>query len=128
MVNIKCDNESVVVVCSTGRTKNKFLNVCLYKLLITAKYNIEFRMSHIKGVNNVVADALSRGKFRDLVKCSGRTCPMKFYVCHCRSRLPVVQLIEVSFNSCGNSDPISYQGSILKTVQAISCICDLTRS
>ena len=60
-------NESAVTVCSTGRTKNAFLNVCLYNLwLITAKYNVELRVSHIKGANNVIANALSRGKFRDL--------------------------------------------------------------
>ena len=67
VVNIKCDNKSAVAVCSTGKTKNEFLNVCLYNLwLITAKYNIGLRVSHIKGVNNVVADALSRGRFKDL--------------------------------------------------------------
>ena len=54
VVNVKRDNESAVAVCNTGRTKNKFLNVCLYNLwLITAKYNIELRVSHIKGANNV---------------------------------------------------------------------------
>ena len=59
VVNVKRDNESAVTVCNTGRTKNRFLNVCLYNLwLITAKYNIELRVSHIKGANNVVADAL----------------------------------------------------------------------
>ena len=67
VVNIKCDNESAVAVCSTGKTKSEFLNVCLYNLwLITAKYNIELRVSHIKGVNNVLADALSRGRFENL--------------------------------------------------------------
>ena len=39
----------------------------------------------------------------------------------------MVQFIEDSFNSHGNSDPTSYQVSILKTVQVISSICDLVR-
>ena len=67
VVNIKCDNESAVVVCSTGKTRNELLNTCLFNLwLITAKYNIELRVSHIKRVDNTVADALSRGNFRGL--------------------------------------------------------------
>ena len=67
VVNIKCDNESAVAVCSTGKTRNDFFNICLFNLwLITAKYNIELRVSHIKGVDNTVADVLSRGNFRDL--------------------------------------------------------------
>ena len=67
VVNIKCDNESAVAVCSTGKTRDEFLNVCLFNLwLITAKYNIGLRVSHIKGVNNTVADALSCGKFQNL--------------------------------------------------------------
>ena len=58
---------SAVAVCTTGRTKNEFLNVCLYNLwLVTAKYNTELCVSYIKGVSNVVADTLSFGKFRDL--------------------------------------------------------------
>ena len=67
VVNIKCDNESAVAVCSTGKAKNEFLSVCLHNVeLVRAKYNIELRVTHIKGVNNKLADALSRGQFEGL--------------------------------------------------------------
>ena len=67
VVNIKCDSESAIAVCSTSKTKKHFLNMCLYNLwLITARYNIKLLVSHIRGVNNVLPDALSRGRFNDL--------------------------------------------------------------
>ena len=60
VVNIKCDNESAVVVCCTGKTGNSFLNVCLYDLWqATARYNNDLRISQIKSVNNILVDALS---------------------------------------------------------------------
>ena len=60
---IKCDNESAVSVCNSGKTRDSFLNLCLYELwLLSCKYNIDLRVSHIKGKDNVLADALSRNK------------------------------------------------------------------
>ena len=64
---VRCDNESAVVVCNTGKTKDAFLNLCIRQLwFISTRFNIELQVRHIKGVKNVVADALSCHKFRDL--------------------------------------------------------------
>ena len=50
-------------VCNSGKTRDNFLNLCLYELwLLSCKYNIDLRVSHIKGKDNVLADALSRNK------------------------------------------------------------------
>ena len=60
---IRCDNESAVVVCMTGKTRDPFLNFCLREIwFITAKFNIELRVTHIRGRESGIADALSRGK------------------------------------------------------------------
>ena len=63
VISIKCDNESAVSVCNSGKTCDTFLNLCLYKLwLLICKYNIDLRVSRIKGKDNVLVDALSRNK------------------------------------------------------------------
>ena len=60
---MRCDNASAVVVCTTGKTRDSFFNFCLREMwFIIAKYNIEFKVIHIKGSDNRVADALSRGR------------------------------------------------------------------
>ena len=47
----------------SGKTRDSFLNLCLHELwLLSCKYNIDLRISHIKGKDNVLADALSRNK------------------------------------------------------------------
>ena len=63
VVEIKCDNESAVTICNTGRTSEQFLNLCLWNLwFLAAYYNIDLRVTHIKGVVNTQADAFSRGR------------------------------------------------------------------
>ena len=63
VISIKCDNESAVSVYNSGKTRGTFLNLCLYELwLLICKYNIDLHVSHIKGKDNVLADALSRNK------------------------------------------------------------------
>ena len=67
VIAVKCDNESAVYVCNTGKTKDPFLNMCLHRIwYFTARYNIDLRVSHIQGCRNVTADALSRRKFDGL--------------------------------------------------------------
>ena len=67
VIALKCDNESAVYVCNTGKTRDSFLNVCLHRIWhLTAKHNIDLRVSHIQGCRNVMADALSRRKFNTL--------------------------------------------------------------
>ena len=61
VVLIRCDNESAVMVCNTGRTRDAFLAACLRNLwLVAATANIDLRVKHIKGKDNILADALSR--------------------------------------------------------------------
>ena len=63
VISLKCDNESAVSVCISGKTRDTFLNLCLYELwLLICKYNIDLRLSHIKGKDNVLADTLSCNK------------------------------------------------------------------
>ena len=62
------------MVCNTGKTKDAFLNLCIRQLwFICAQFKIELQVKHIKGIKNVVADALSRHKFDGLgqVVCEG---------------------------------------------------------
>ena len=65
-IRVRCDNESAVMVCNTGKTKDAFLNFCIRQLLfICVRFNIDLQVKHIRRVYNVVADALSRHKFKD---------------------------------------------------------------
>ena len=58
---IQCDNEAVVSVLKTGRTCDPYLGACARNIwYLAAKADIDLRYIHIKGVNNVVADVLSR--------------------------------------------------------------------
>ena len=67
VVCIHCDNESAVAVIRSNKTRDRFLDVCLRNIwLICATWNIDLRVAHIKGKNNTLADALSRGKFDKL--------------------------------------------------------------
>ena len=43
------------------------MNLCLHNLwLVISQYNIDLRVTHIRGKDNMLADALSRNRF-DLV-------------------------------------------------------------
>ena len=67
VIAVRCDNESAVYVCNTGKTRDTFLNICLQRIWhLTSKYNIDLRLSHISGKSNVVADALSHRQFHKL--------------------------------------------------------------
>ena len=63
VVCIFCDNLGAVTVAQTGKTRDVFLNACLHALWLTAaRFNIQLRVMHIPGKDNVLADALSREK------------------------------------------------------------------
>ena len=56
-----CDNEAVDQVIGSSKTKDPFLAACLRNIwLITASYDIDINIRHIAGVQNNLADALSR--------------------------------------------------------------------
>ena len=60
-VKIFCDNEAVVQVVASSRTKDPFWGACIRNLwLITAIFDIYFQIEHIRGRNNIKADPLSR--------------------------------------------------------------------
>ena len=60
-VRVRCDNQAVVQVLSSGRTKDPFLAVCTCKIWFwAARFDVDIRYNHIQGVNNRVADLLSR--------------------------------------------------------------------
>ena len=62
---IHCDNLGVVTVCGSSKTKDPFLNWCLHSLwLNVARHNIQLRVIHIPGRDNVIADSLSRNVFQ----------------------------------------------------------------
>ena len=62
-----CDNEGAVTITNMGKTRDQFLDLCLRHLsMLCAGFNIELQVKHIKRVENVVADALSQGKYDKL--------------------------------------------------------------
>ena len=65
-----CDNQAVVDIWKTGTTKSADIMALVRMLYFcAAKYNINVIITHIAGVNNAIADALSRfqvTRFRQL--------------------------------------------------------------
>ena len=60
-VKIHCDNQAVVEVLTTRKTKDPFLATCARNIwLITAIFNIEIIVIHVPGKHNHIADLLSR--------------------------------------------------------------------
>ena len=60
-VFIRCDNEAVVTVLRNGKTRDPFLAACARNIwLESARSDIDIQYGHIRGVDNKVADLLSR--------------------------------------------------------------------
>ncbi|MCP3887314.1 MAG: hypothetical protein GY702_00355 [Desulfobulbaceae bacterium] len=60
-LHIRSDNAATIVILQTGKGRCKAMLECARKIwFIAAQYNIQFRVSHIFGRDNVVADTLSR--------------------------------------------------------------------
>ena len=60
-IKISCDNLAVVEILKSGKTRDPFLATCAKNIwLITAMFNIDIILIHVPGVNNQVADLLSR--------------------------------------------------------------------
>ncbi len=61
VVRFNCDNEAVVEVIKSGSTKDNFLSHLLRCLFfIEAKFQFVATAAHVPGVQNTLADALSR--------------------------------------------------------------------
>ena len=70
-IQIYCDNESVVTVINSGRTKDNFMASCIREIwLEVSKYSYQLRAVHLPGEENRVPDWLSRWdcgqEYRDL--------------------------------------------------------------
>ena len=84
---IKCDNQSVVIVLNSGSTRDLFMQTCLREIIFfAAKFHFEVRAIHFPGVENRVADLLSRWhmncsykeEFFNLPNISASSCNEKF--------------------------------------------------
>ena len=65
-VKIYIDNASVVQVCNTGYTREKFLGACIMNIwLHTSIWDINLDVNHIAGYKNKTADILSRWQHND---------------------------------------------------------------
>ena len=63
---IRCDNQASVSVLNSGATRDSFMQKCLREILfIAAKNEFEIRAVHFAGLENRVADALSRWHLDD---------------------------------------------------------------
>ena len=95
IICIRCDNESAVSVCNSGKTRDSFLNLCLYELwLLVCKYNVDLRVQHIRGTDNVIADALSRNKCEKVGPVTWETVTDSMLYMFCRSACAVIPLAE----------------------------------
>ena len=66
---IACDNQAVVTVINTGKTKDVVLAAIAQNIAMeVALSDINLRLIHILGKNNIVADSLSRYYTSDLHK------------------------------------------------------------
>ncbi len=76
MVLVHCDNQATVCVVNSGYSRDKdmmHLMRCLF--FIRAFWGIHVRAQHIPGEQNVVADAISRGKLALLFQVAPGTSP-----------------------------------------------------
>ena len=56
-----CDNSAVVNIFTNFKIRDSILMACVRNVwLLSAVYNIDLKVKHIKGVSNVYADILSR--------------------------------------------------------------------
>ena len=63
-VMIKCDNQAVVSVLTTGRTRDQTLATYARNIFMwLSAFNIDIKVVHVAGKLNPVADLLSRWRF-----------------------------------------------------------------
>ena len=65
-VLIHCDNAAVVCVLRSGKTRDPYLGACACNVwYVAATSDIDLQYTHIRGVDNKVADALSKWQGTD---------------------------------------------------------------
>ena len=72
-----CDNESVVAILNSGRSRApRIMDLLRFLVLISMKHNFFVRARHVPGISNEIADALSRfqvSRFRAAAPTAERT-------------------------------------------------------
>ena len=67
LVKIWCDNEAVVHILTSGKTRDEALALYARSIwLFIATHDIQTQYCHVQGVNNVYADRLSRWFSKDI--------------------------------------------------------------
>ena len=75
---IKCDNQAVVTVFNSGKTQDMTLAAITRNIMMeAAKYDIDLQVIHILGVDNKIADLLSRWQITKETRKSFRKIPPK---------------------------------------------------
>ena len=60
-IQIMCDNREVVDVLTCGRARDSIMATCARNVwLLAAMFNVNIIVSHIRGLDNSIADLLSR--------------------------------------------------------------------
>ena len=60
-IEIFCDNEAVVTVLNTGKTRDNWLATISRNIFMeSSKFDISLKFTHVQGKSNQVADLLSR--------------------------------------------------------------------
>ena len=115
-VCVHCDNQSAVTVINSGKTKDTFLDMCIRQLaMLCALHNIDLRLQHARGVDNAIADSLSRGKYNNLGEVQW---DIVLIICLLFFRYPQC-LGQVVLSSHGNSSErtsSTYQSSVHQAV------------
>ena len=62
-VRLYCNNQAVVHVLSTGNTRDAVLGACARNIWLLTAMNVSIDFTHISGVQNSVADLLSRWRY-----------------------------------------------------------------
>ena len=72
-----CDNQTVVDIWKTGTTKSSDV-MALVRLLYfcTARHNIYVIIAHVAGINNAIADALSRFQINHFQQLASHAAPL----------------------------------------------------
>ena len=68
-IQIYCDNQAVCIAIISGKTRSPFLQQCLREICyISSIYDFHIRASYLEGVENRIADSLSRWHLHDKFK------------------------------------------------------------
>ena len=80
-IMIACDNQAVVLVINTGKTKDMILAAIAHNIAMeVALADINLRLIHIPGKNNIVSDSLSRYYMTNIKKKAEQLLPQAAWV------------------------------------------------